>query len=93
MKRARELDLSTSGVEETGMGIPRSIRPIVALASAAALVASPTPSAAHFGHDLDSTAVGLTHFLLDLSHAGSGLIALFAFAVVMTAVHRARRRR
>ena len=72
------------------MRAPRSNGFLTALSGVTLLVAS--TAAAHPGHGLDSSATGLFHFVLELSHGGSGLVALVALAVIVTAMTGLRRR-
>ena len=47
---------------------------------------------AHPGHGLDTSGVGLLHFLLDLGHGGSALlVAIVVACVAAIAVSEARR--
>jgi hypothetical protein len=67
------------------------VSPNVAAAVALTLGGA-TEAGAHPGHGLDSSGVGLLHYLLDLSHGGKFvMLALVGLAVVAIAIAEARR--
>jgi hypothetical protein len=67
----------------------------IGMTVAAGLCLGVVPSAlAHPGHGGDSSGVGLLHFLLEISHGGSGAILVVAttFAIACIGIANARSR-
>lgn len=52
------------------------------------------PALAHPGHGIDSSAVGIVHFLLEVSHGGNGaiLVVVATLAIAFTRIAKARSR-